>query len=96
VHLNMARAHIYDALGAACEPALAAGNVPQALGLVAKSFNWPESAFRQISFLQPTASRGRATLPPTGSTCAFLSLGPAPVFSPWRRSQPHAALRSGR
>src|SRR5579863_5112155 len=61
-----------------------------------KSSNWPESAFRQISVLQPTASRGRATLSPTGSTCAFLSLGPAAVFSPWRRSQPHAASRSGR
>ncbi len=34
--------------------------------IVAKSFNWPESAFRQISVLQPTASRGRATLSPTG------------------------------
>ena len=28
---------------------------------VGKSFNWPEPGFRQISVLQPTASRGRAT-----------------------------------
>ena len=48
---------------------------------------------------QRPAANGLAwagTLSPTGSTCAFLSLGPAAVFSPWRRSQPHAASRSGR
>jgi hypothetical protein len=55
----------------------------------------PVRGFEPFVAWAPTASRER-DLSPTGPTCAFLSLGPAAVFSRWRRSQRRAASRSGR